>query len=107
MSASDPPQKKQRTDAGPGGPGDCNLPPDRFLDVLLAGEDDDAPIADRRVERRLTMPRGKKRARDADDDDRSHKRRRVRVEFKRDSQWKPSTPAHAASTCCGAQTAAR
>ena len=45
MDASDPPQKKQRTDAGPSGPGDCNLPPDRFLDVLLAGEDDDAPIA--------------------------------------------------------------
>ena len=45
MNAPDPPHKKQRTDAGPGGPGDCNLPPDRFLDVLLAGEDDDAPIA--------------------------------------------------------------
>ena len=45
MDASDPPQKKQRTDAGPSGPEECNLPPDRFLDVLLAGEDDDAPIA--------------------------------------------------------------
>ena len=45
MSASDPPQKKQRSDAGPSGPEECNLPPDRFLDVLLAGEDDDAPIA--------------------------------------------------------------
>ena len=45
MDAFDPPQKKQRTDADPSGPGDCNLPPDRFLDVLLAGEDDDAPIA--------------------------------------------------------------
>merc|ERR1712093_4582 len=45
MDASGPAHKKQRADAGPSGPGDCNLPPDRFLDVLLAGEDDDAPIA--------------------------------------------------------------
>ena len=45
MDASGPTHKKQRADAGPSGPGDCNLPPDRFLDVLLAGEDDDAPIA--------------------------------------------------------------
>ena len=45
MDASDATQpKKQRTDAGPG-PGDRNLPPGRFLAVVLAGEDDDAPIA--------------------------------------------------------------
>ena len=45
MDASGPLQKKkQRTDAGPG-PCDRNLPPGRFLAVVLAGEDDDAPIA--------------------------------------------------------------
>ena len=49
MDASGPPAaKKQRTGAGPGaGIGDHHgdLPPGRFLDVLLAGKDDEAPVA--------------------------------------------------------------
>ena len=49
MATSPPPKKKQRTGNGPNDrdatDGDANLPPGRFLDVLLAGKDDEAPVA--------------------------------------------------------------
>merc|ERR1711969_222926 len=45
-----PPKKKQRTgndnrNDRDDSNGDANLPPGRFLDVLLAGKDDEAPVA--------------------------------------------------------------
>ena len=50
MASSPPPKKKQRTgnagnDDRDATNGDANLPPGRFLAVLLAGKDDEAPVA--------------------------------------------------------------